>query len=98
MFQWNGTHTQSQDSLLATLAVLPTDSTSQSIANRVLAASAGSLPAALQIAGNVVTVIPIPNFYGDIWTLAGVTDDASYITPPGNNRFAYQMFKTKVTA
>ena len=98
MYQWNGTRNQSQDTLLGTLAVSPTDFNSQSIANRVLAASSGQLAAALQVAGNVVTVIPIPNFYGDIWTLAGVTDDAAYITPPGNNRFAYQIFKTTVTA
>ncbi len=97
MYQWNGARNQSQDTLLATFAVSPTDATSQAIANRILGATAGSLAGALQVTGNVVTVNPSANFYGDIWALASVTDDAGYVTLPGNNRLAYQMFKVKVT-
>ena len=52
----------------------------------------------LQIAGNLLTISPVSSFLGDLWILAGVTDDGGYTTPPGNRRFVYEFFKTTVTA
>ena len=44
-----------------------------------------------------ITANGVNNFIGDIWVLAGVTDDAAYTTHP-NRRYKYQFFKVTVTA
>ena len=96
MYLWGGTNVRAKDTLLATLATTAGDA-SASIALRLLGAQAGQLASLLQITGNVLSVNPGASFVGDIWILASASDDTAYTTAPGNNRFAYQMFKTTVT-
>ncbi len=98
MYLWGGTTDKAKDTLVATLAVLPTDTTSDTIALRIVNAQPGQFAGALQVTGNALKVTPASTFYGDIWVVAGVTDDAANTTSPGNNRFTYQSFKIKVIA
>jgi len=88
LYKWGGTASLANDTLLATFA----PQNSINLANHLVNATPNAF--SVSVSGNTVNVAPTTSFIGDIWVLAGVTDDANN---PLNRRFVYQSFKTQVT-